>query len=423
MDAISELLKNYQIPKIAKVHQTFNNDELADVEGELRRGLEATCAPIKPGARIAITCGSRGIDKYALIIKTVADFVKEKGGQPILIPAMGSHGGATAEGQEEVLRRYGITEETIGAPVVSSMEVKQIGTTPKGLPVYIDKNACEADGIILVNRVKLHTSFRGKHESGLLKMMAICLAKQKGAEMTHFLRFENMAENIIAVGSIGIEKLNILCGVATIENGYNHLAELHVIRKDEILEKEPKYLVASAERMPRIALDEIDCLIVDEIGKEISGTGMDTNIIGRYHTNAASGGPNTIKLGVLNLTEKSEGNGNGMGLADFMPKHMFDQVDLEVSYMNTITSTEPNSTRIPMILANDKEVFQAAVKLCGQIKNEDIRLVIIRSTKYLDEVYMSEAAVKAAVKPVEVVSGYEDVPFDENGNLTLFDGH
>ena len=379
MDAISELLKNYQIPKIAKVHQTFNNDELADVEGELRRGLEATCAPIKPGARIAITCGSRGIDKYALIIKTVADFVKEKGGQPILIPAMGSHGGATAEGQEEVLRRYGITEETIGAPVVSSMEVKQIGTTPKGLPVYIDKNACEADGIILVNRVKLHTSFRGKHESGLLKMMAIGLAKQKGAEMTHFLRFENMAENIIAVGSIGIEKLNILCGVATIENGYNHLAELHVIRKDEILEKEPKYLVASAERMPRIALDEIDCLIVDEIGKEISGTGMDTNIIGRYHTNAASGGPNTIKLGVLNLTEKSEGNGNGMGLADFMPKHMFDQVDLEVSYMNTITSTEPNSTRIPMILANDKEVFQAAVKLCGQIKNEDIRLVIIRS--------------------------------------------
>ena len=423
MDAISELLKKYQIPKIAKVHQTFNNDELADVEGELRRGLEATCAPIKPGARIAITCGSRGIDKYALIIKTVADFVKEKGGQPILIPAMGSHGGATAEGQEEVLRRYGITEETIGAPVVSSMEVKQIGTTPKGLPVYIDKNACEADGIILVNRVKLHTSFRGKHESGLLKMMAIGLAKQKGAEMTHFLRFENMAENIIAVGSIGIEKLNILCGVATIENGYNHLAELHVIRKDEILEKEPKYLVASAERMPRIALDEIDCLIVDEIGKEISGTGMDTNIIGRYHTNAASGGPNTIKLGVLNLTEKSEGNGNGMGLADFMPKHMFDQVDLEVSYMNTITSTEPNSTRIPMILANDKEVFQAAVKLCGQIKNEDIRLVIIRSTKYLDEVYMSEAAVKAAVKPVEVVSGYEDVPFDENGNLTLFDGH
>jgi len=423
MNKISELLKSYEIPKVAKVRQTFNNDVMENVQESLQQQLEATCAPIAKGARIAITCGSRGIDQYALIIKTVADFVKSKGGQPILIPAMGSHGGATAEGQEEVLRRYGITEESIGAPVVSSMEVNQIGTTPKGLPVYIDRNACEADGIILVNRVKLHTSFRGKHESGLLKMMAIGLAKQKGAEMTHFLRFENMAENIIAVGSIGIEKLNILCGVCTIENGYNHLAELHVIRKDEILTKEPEYLISSRERMPRIALDEIDCLIVDEIGKEISGTGMDTNIIGRYHTNAASGGPNTIKLGVLNLTEKSEGNGNGMGLADFMPRHMYEAVDLETSYMNTITSTEPNSTRIPMVLENDKEVFQACVKLCGQINNEDIRLVIIRSTKYLDEVYMSEAAVRAAVKPVEVVGPYEEVPFDENGNLTLFDGH
>jgi len=396
---------------------------LEDVAGTLRRELEATCRPIKPGARIAITCGSRGIDQYALIIKTVADFVKEKGGRPILIPSMGSHGGATAEGQREVLRRYGISEETIGAPVVSSMEVKQIGTTPKGLPVYIDKNACEADGIILVNRVKLHTSFRGRHESGVLKMMAIGLAKQKGAEMTHFLRFENMAENIIAVGSIGIEKLNILAAVCTIENGYNHIAEVHVIHKEEILEKEPQYLIASRDRMPRIALDEIDCLIVDEIGKDISGCGMDTNIIGRYHTRAASGGPNTIKLGVLNVTDKSEGNGNGIGLADFMPQHMYDQIDFEATYMNTITSTEPNSTRIPMVLANDKEVFQGCVKLCGQVKNEDVRLVIIRSTKYLDEVYMSEAAVKAAVVPVEVVGPYEDVPFDANGNLTLFDGH
>ncbi|MBO4873481.1 MAG: DUF2088 domain-containing protein [Lachnospiraceae bacterium] len=423
MNAISELLKNYEIPKVAKVRQTFNNDVLEDVVGTLRRGLEEKCAPIKPGDRIAITCGSRGIDKYALIIKTVADFVKSKGGQPILIPAMGSHGGATAEGQREVLRRYGISEETIGAPVLATMEVNQIGTTPRGLPVYIDRNACECDGIILVNRVKLHTSFRGKYESGLLKMMAIGLAKQKGAEMTHFLRFENMASNIEMVGTVGLENLNILCGVSTIENGYNHLAELHVSRKDEIKDTEPGYLIASRERMPRIALDEIDVLIVNEIGKEISGTGMDTNIIGRYHTNAASGGPNTIKLGVLNLTEKSEGNGNGMGLADFMPQHMFDQVDLQVSYMNTITSTEPNSTRIPMILANDKEVFQAGVKLCGQIKNEDIRLVIIRSTKYLDEVYMSEAAVKAAVKPVEVIGPYEPVPFDENGNLVLFEAH
>ena len=420
MSEISKMLASHSIPKVAKVRQTFNNDLLEDVEGTLLRGLEETCAPIKPGARIAITCGSRGIDQYALLIKTVVSFVKSKGGQPILIPSMGSHGGATAEGQEEVLRRYGITEESVGAPVVSSMEVCEIGRTEKGLPVYIDKNACEADGIILVNRVKPHTSFRGRHESGLLKMLAIGLAKQKGAEMTHFLRFENMAENIIAVGTIGIQKLNILCGVCTIENGYNHVAELHVLRKEEILEKEPGYLEAAWKLMPRIALDTIDLLIVNEIGKEISGTGMDTNIIGRFHTQAASGGPDTIKLGVLNVTEKSEGNANGMGLADFMPKHMYDQVDFDATYVNTLTSTEPNSSRMPMVLANDKEVFQAGIKVSGQINEDDVRLVIIRSTKYLDEVYMSEAAVKAAVMPIEVVSDYEEVPFDENGNLLLF---
>ena len=423
MSEISKLLSGYPVPKVAKVRQTFNNDTLEDVEGTLWQGLQETCAPIAPGARIAITCGSRGIDQYATLIKTVVRFVKEKGGEPFLVPAMGSHGGATDAGQEEVLRRYGITEETMGAPVVSSMEVTQIGTTHKGLPVYIDKNACEADGIILVNRVKPHTSFRGKHESGLVKMLAIGLAKQKGAEMTHFLRFENMAENIIAVGTIGLEKLNILCGVCTIENGYNHVAELHVLRKEEILEKEPGYLQDSWKRMPRIALDTIDVLMVNEIGKEISGCGMDTNIIGRYHTRAASGGPETIKLGVLNVTEKSEGNANGMGLADFMPRHMYDEVDFEASYMNTLTSTEPNSTRVPMVLANDKEVFQACVKLSGQINPDDIRMVIIRSTKYLDEVYMSEAAIKAAVMPIEVVSDYQDVPFDENGNLTLFPKH
>ena len=172
--------------------------------------------------------------------------------------------------------------------------------------------------------------------------------------------------------------------------------------------------------MPRIALDTIDVLIVCEIGKEISGTGMDTNIVGRFHTRAASGGPETVKLGVLNVTERSEGNANGMGLADFMPRHMYDQVDLETCYVNTLTSTEPSSTRIPMILANDKEVFQACVKLCGQVNHDDIRMVIIRSTKHLDEVYMSPAAVRAAVMPVEVLEDFQPVPFDAEGNLLLF---
>lgn len=424
MSEIHEMLKGYPIPKVAKARLTFNSDTLEDVVGTLQVGLERSCSAITPGMRIAITCGSRGIDQYVPILKAIVAFVKEKGGVPILIPAMGSHGGATAEGQIEVLKGYGVTEESVGAEILSSMEVCEIGRTSRDLPVYIDKNAYEADGIILFNRVKPHTSFRGKYESGLVKMLAIGLAKQKGAEMTHFLRFENMARNILEVGSIGLEKLNILCGVATVENGYNHVAELHVLRKEEVLEKEPQLLEAAWKRMPRLPLDTIDMLIVNEIGKEISGTGMDTNIIGRYHTRAASGGPNVVKLGVLNITKKSEGNANGMGLADFMPKHMYDTVNFTSSYINTLTSTEPTSTRMPMVLDDDKDVMRACVKLSGQTDFRSIRGIFIRSTKYLDDIYMTEAAVKEALEtgaiPVEVVGEYQELPFDDEGRLQLF---
>ena len=420
MSKINQLLETCELPKAAKVRQFFDNEELHNAEDVLMSLLEAKPPAIRPGDRIAITGGSRGIDQYVPLLRTVVEFVQSKGGQPFVVPAMGSHGGATAKGQEEVLRGYGITEESIGAPVISSMETVQIGETDKGLGVYIDKNAYEADGIILMNRVKPHTSFRGSYESGLIKMLAIGLAKQKGAEATHFLRYENMAENIVAVSKIALSKLNVLCGVSTVENGYSHLARVYVSAKDEILTKEPEILEAAWSKMPRLALDEIDVLIVDEVGKEISGTGMDTNIIGRFHTAAASGGPKTIKLGVLNVTKKSEGNANGMGLADFMTKRMYDQVDFEATYVNTLTSTEPSSSRMPMVLEDDRRVFQACVKLCGQVNPEDVRMVIIRNTKYIDEVYMSKAAVQAAVMPVEVIGEYEEIPFDERGRLTLF---
>lgn len=381
--------------------------------------MEDKHIPIRRGSRIAITCGSRGIDHYVPLLKTVVDFVKEQGGQPFLVPSMGSHGGATAQGQILVLEKYGITEQTIGAPIISSMEVKKLGTTPQGLGVYIDKNAYEADGIILFNRVKPHTSFRGRYESGLIKMLAIGLAKQTGAEATHFLRYENMAQNIEAVGTIALEHLNVVCGVSTIENGYGRLAKVHVSLKHEILANEPEYLKDAWTKMPRIALDTIDVLIVGAIGKEISGTGMDTNIIGRFHTNAAKGGPNTIKLGVLNVSAHSEGNANGVGLADFIPRHMHEQIDFENTYVNTLTSTEPNSSRVPMVLDSDRAVFQACVKLCGQTRNEDIRMVIIPDTKHLEHIYMSEAAIKAAVCPIKVETDFEDIPFDEEGSLRL----
>ena len=424
MSQINEILDNIKLPQIMKVSQTFDNTKLDDVEGDLNQKLidKNIKDKIKPGMKIAITGGSRGISFYKELMKTIVSFVKKCGATPFIVPSMGSHGGGTSEGQENMLKKLGITKESVGCEIISSMDVVEVGRTSKDLPVYIDKNAANADGIILLNRVKLHTSFRGKYESGLIKMMAIGLAKRKGADMTHFLRYENMAENLVEVGKIAINNLNIICGVASIENGYNEVADVFVLNKDEILQEEPKILEKSKRLMPRIYLDDIDVLIVNEIGKNISGTGVDTNIVGRFHTNAASGGPNTVKLGFLDISEKSGGNGNGMGLADFVSKKFFRKIDFESTYINAITSTEPNSVKLPLVLDNDKYVFQGCVKLCGVKNIQDIKLVIINNTKELDEIYMSKSAFENTVDKSKVKKESElfDIPFDEEGNLDLY---
>ena len=424
MSQINEILDNIKLPQIMKVSQTFDNTKLDDVEGDLNQKLidKNIKDKIKPGMKIAITGGSRGISFYKELMKTIVSFVKKCGATPFIVPSMGSHGGGTSEGQENMLKKLGITKESVGCEIISSMDVVEVGRTSKDLPVYIDKNAANADGIILLNRVKLHTSFRGKYESGLIKMMAIGLAKRKGADMTHFLRYETMAENLVEVGKIALNNLNIICGVASIENGYNEVADLFVLHKDEILQEEPKILEKSKRLMPRIYLDDIDVLIVNEIGKNISGTGVDTNIVGRFHTNAASGGPNTVKLGFLDISEKSGGNGNGMGLADFVSKKFFRKIDFESTYINAITSTEPNSVKLPLVLDNDKYVFQGCVKLCGVKNIQDIKLVIINNTKELDEIYMSKSAFENTVDKSKVKKESElfDIPFDEEGNLDLY---
>ena len=424
MSQINEILDNIKLPQIMKVKQVFDDTKLDNVEDNLNQKLiqKNIKSKIKPGMKIAITGGSRGISNYKELMKTVVSFVKDCGAIPFIVPAMGSHGGGTAEGQKNMLKKLGITKESVGCEIISSMDVVEVGRTSKNLPVYIDKNAVSADGIILLNRVKLHTSFRGKYESGLIKMMAIGLAKRKGADMTHSLRYENMAENLVDVGMVGLNNLNIICGVATIENGYNEVADVFVLQKDEILEEEPKILERSKHLMPRIYLDDIDVLIVNEIGKNISGTGVDTNIVGRFHTNAASGGPNTIKLGFLDISEKSGGNGNGMGLADFVSKKFYDKVDFEATYINAITSTELNSVKMPLVLDDDKYVFKGCVKLCGVRNLEDLKLVIINNTKELDEVYMSKAAFENVVdkSKVKKISDLFDIPFDKYNNLNLF---
>lgn len=422
MSSLNALLKSVSIPPVYRVKQRFSSTVVENVESTLWLQLTHLAPRINVGDRIAITCGSRGLNRYSNIVRTVVRYIVERGGQPFLVPAMGSHGGATVEGQRELLAKLGITEESIGVPILASMDTVQVGTADNGLPINIDRYAAGADGIVLLNRIKPHTSFRGTYESGLVKMMAVGLANQRGAEMTHSLGYENMAANIATIGRGALRQLNILCGVATLENGYGNVAELHVIPPQEIFEREPALLERAFCLMPRIYLDEIDALIVGEIGKDISGTGMDTNIVGRFHTKAASGGPKTIKLGLLDLSGRSSGNANGMGLADFVTRKLYQKIDFESTYVNSLTSTEPNSTKLPMVLDNDRLVVQACLKVCGQLDTYGSRMVLIQNTKALDQVYMTRAAIEAlcAGADVEVDEQGKALSFDALGNLLLF---
>lgn len=422
MSKMDEMLKDYQIPKIAEVKQIFDNRVLDSPEIKLTERLETKDIPIKKGDRIAITGGSRGIAEYQSIMRTVVAFVKAKGGNPFIVPAMGSHGGGTAEGQQAILRNLGITEEAVGAPIISSMEVVEVARTELGLPVYIDKNAYEADGIILLNRVKTHTSIREIYQSGLVKMMAIGLAKHKGAALTHSLGTLNLGPNVVRVGKLVLEKLKVVCGVSVIENSYEQLADIYVSNKEEILETEPIILEKAKTMIPRILIDKIDCLIVYEQGKDVSGTGMDPAIIGRPINRRPNDGPEVESIGVLRLTEKSNGNASGCGMADFITRKMREDINEEYTVINSLTGMHPEIARIPITLETDKLVFQGCIKACGQMDNDDIKLVIIRSTKSLDKVYMSKAAVETIKQTdkIEVCSDYEEVPFDAEGALMLF---
>ena len=282
MDIIKALLQDVALPRMVKIRQTFHAAEVVDVPATLRAALSQSgqLNRVRPGMRIAVAAGSRGVDQLpALVGVTVAE-LKKRGAAPFVIPAMGSHGGATAAGQAEVLAHLGITGETVGCPIVSSMEVVEISRLANGLPVYIDKHAFEADGIVLINRVKPHTAFRGPNESGLAKMIAIGLGKQKGAETCHAYGFKHMAAHVPAVARETIAKAPILFGIGTVENAYDHVAKIVVTGAEELIETDKKLLVEAKAAMPRISFSPIDVLVIDEIGKDISGDGMDPNITG-----------------------------------------------------------------------------------------------------------------------------------------------
>ncbi len=421
MDIIKELLKDVPLPRMVKIRQTFNADEILDVSAALSTALvdSGQLKQIKPGMNIAIAAGSRGVAQIATLVRTTVAEVKKQGANPFVVPAMGSHGGATAAGQAEVLAHLGITEEYVGCPIVSSMEVVEITRLPNGMPVYIDKNAYQADGIIVINRIKPHTAFRGTNESGLVKMITIGLGKQKGAESCHAYGFKHMHSLIPAMAQEMLKLAPIMFGIATVENAYDHVAKVIVAGAAELIETDRQLLTEAKAAMPRIEFSPIDVLVIEEIGKDISGDGMDPNITGRYPTPYPTGGPEVSKMVVLDLTEKTGGNANGVGTADFTTRRLVDKTDFQSLYANGITSTVVRPNAIPMTLDCDLDAIRAAVKTSNALDLSKVRLVRIKNTLQLGEIMISEAMLPDALSLANVTICSEpfEMQFDEQGNL------
>ncbi|MBI0580230.1 DUF2088 domain-containing protein [Neobacillus cucumis] len=421
MGILQELLKDIPVPKMAKVKVNFDNNKIDDLGAVLSKKLqqEAIINKIQPGMEIALAVGSRGLDRIVELTAVTVQFLKDLGAKPFIVPSMGSHGGATAEGQRAVLEHLGVTEQSVGAEIRSSMEVVKIGELPNGLPVYVDKYASEADGIVVINRVKPHTAFRGPVESGIMKMISIGLGKQKGAEACHQMGFKYMAENVPAMAKIIMEKTPFLFGVATVENAFDKVAVVEVLTPKEVIEKEPDLQKQAKSLLPKLFFDQLDVLLIDEIGKNISGDGMDPNITGRYPTPYASGGPDVNKMVVLDVTPQSEGNANGVGTADFTTQRLLDKMDREGTYANGLTSTVCAPTKIATTLPNDKMAIQAAVKTCNILDFNNVKLVRIKNTLVLSEIEVSEPLLQYVKQHpnMEQISDLYDFSFDENGNL------
>jgi hypothetical protein len=421
MDIIQELLQNVPLPRMATIRQHFTAEAVGDiagaVAGEMRR--PGIGEQVRPGARIAITVGSRGIAEIAAIVRATVAEVRRRGGEPFIVPAMGSHGGATAAGQAEVLAGLGVTEESAGCPIVSSMEVVALGKLENGLTVFIDRQALGADGIIVLNRVKPHTAFRGPSESGLVKMLTIGLGKQIGADSCHAYGFGHMARHIVDMAGIVLAKAPVLFGLAIIENANEKIAKIAGVPAAAIIETDKLLLKEAKANMPRLPFDKLDVLIVDRIGKEFSGDGMDPNITGRYSTPFASGGPEVNKIVVLDLTAETHGNANGIGVADFTTRRLLDKINYQYTYANAFTSTITVPARLPLIMESDYDAVRAAIKTCNARDLSQPRIVRISDTLHINEMSISEALlVEAEATPnISVLAESRPMAFGPAGEL------
>lgn len=411
-------------PKMYRLQQNIDAPKVKNIEETLAAELDSLNfrSRIKPGMRIAITAGSRGIANIAGIMKYLVQSIKEHSADPFLIPAMGSHGGGTAEGQREMLKSLKITEESVGAPILSSMEVVEIGKSSFGFPVLVDKYAAEADGIIVVNRIKPHTEFEGPIESGLFKMMAIGMGKHAGCKEVHKQTVNyGYREVIPEIGSIILKKMPVLFGIGIVENIYDETAYIRAVLPADFLAEEKRLLSLAKRLMARLPFEKMDVLIVDEMGKNVSGTGMDTNVIGRimFIGEREPETPKITRIAVLDLTEETHGNAIGIGLADFTTKKLLNKINYEATAINAIAANTPEKGRIPIALPTDKDAVETAINTIGAVDPESVRLVHIKNTLEMGKLDISEALWKEAKERKDLVLVKELGPlsFDQAGNL------
>ena len=411
------------LPPMARVRQKFDAAKLADIPGAIGHEFlrPQIHEKIKPGQMIAVGCGSRGIANIAQIACAVIAELKALGAKPFIFPCMGSHGAATAEGQKKVLETYGITEASTGVPIRATMETVIVGHLADGTPVHMDKFASEAEAIVVINRIKPHTGFRGATESGLTKMLAIGIGKITGAAIYHTHGMDRFPELLPQIREVNISQRNVIFGVGIVENAYDETAHIEIVPAEKLKTREPELQAMAKGQMPQLFFDDIDVLIIDEMGKNISGAGFDPNITGRNRRNVKwQDTPRVKKIVVLGLTRVSQGNATGIGSADVITMRLFKDLDVASTYANVITSMNLDGGAIPIVMNNDHDAIALAVKTVVRVKPEDCRVVRIRNTLHLGEIEVSNSLmdeVRRQPKRFEVAELARDMKFDGQGNL------
>lgn len=406
------------VPRLYLISQSFSQPVVENIAEEVARQLKniAIDQLIHRDQRVAITAGSRGIKNIAEILSVVVTEFKHLGARPFIVPAMGSHGGGTAEGQTEVLNSLGINEATVGAPVISDTEVVKLGRTEKGATVYMDKNAFDADAIFVINRVKPHTKFKANIESGLMKMIAIGLGKQKGCTELHSF---GLYPELVHAARMALEKAPIIAGLGIVENASKQTAKITAVRKEKMEEEDAELLILAKDLMPALPAEHIDLLIVEEMGKNISGSGIDVNVIGRVTKPVPSEEkPQIDNIVALDLSDASHGNALGMGLADVITRRFADKIDFQATYANVIAAGSLGRGKMPVVRENDRAAINVILNSLPGKNEQDAKIVFIKNTMELTKLLVSQALLKELeAKPGIKVLTELTLEFDDKGNL------